>query len=527
MSESQFHKKGTLPGVQPSKDASPYPPLPKKIGPYLIEGLYREGGMGLLYLATHPITKDPVIIKTLKPALSSNKEVLQKFNNEARILKMADHPNIVRLFAHAETEDGPFIALEFIQGRPLNSLIEGSPLSLKRAVEVILEIAYALCHLHTLGVIHRDLKPENILVTDTNTIKLIDLGVAQMLSDIDPSNKTAKVATQVIGTPIYMSPEQHSNPDAVSYASDVYSLGIIAYELVLGKLSYGQIHLALMPKGLQKIIAKTLQPRVEDRYQDVVDFITDLSAYLNSANVEKERKGADHLSELSSHLQRAQALMLPAEVPHWPGMDIGVSTYRATDIGGVYYDFLTLPDEQYCVILAEPHSGGVDGVIRTAIFRGMIRTLCRLTTNPVSVVTFLNDMTAHETANELFDLTYIVLSPRSNQLHYISGGPSKLWKQSVDTSAIQKLSADNPPIGTPAFTEFRELTTDWNPGDLLYLRSAALFVTSSDDSAFCNAIETVQGLRPQKQTETVLRKASTNKAQPEPHPLTLICIARI
>ncbi len=111
-----------------------------------------------------------------------------------------------------------------------------------------MEIAYALCHLHTLGVIHRDLKPENILLTDQNNVKLIDLGVAQMLSE--PVKKAGQKS--IWSEPHLLSPEQHAQPDSVTYASDIYSLGIIAYELVLGKLSHGQIQLALMPKGLQK-----------------------------------------------------------------------------------------------------------------------------------------------------------------------------------------------------------------------------------------------------------------------------------
>src|SRR6202040_2179363 len=113
--------------------------------------------------------------------------------------------------------------------------------------------------------------PENILIDQNGLVKVIDFGISQLLT-VDKTHDSHR--QQFVGTPVYMSPEQRENPESVSYPSDIYSLGIIAYELVLGKLSHGQIHLSLMPKGLQKILNKALQPRQQDRYQDIVDFIT-------------------------------------------------------------------------------------------------------------------------------------------------------------------------------------------------------------------------------------------------------------
>ena len=134
--------------------------------------------------------------------------------------------------------------MEFIQGLSLRQQILRVPISLKRALEIIKDIAYALCHLHTHGVIHRDLKPENILITNDSQIKVIDFGIAQLLSE--QILKKAPLKQRMIGTPVYISPEQRDNPESVSYPSDIYSLGIIAYELILGRLSQGHIHLSLI-----------------------------------------------------------------------------------------------------------------------------------------------------------------------------------------------------------------------------------------------------------------------------------------
>lgn len=528
----EFHKQNTLPGVKASQ-TSANPAVPKTIGGYTVEGKYSEGGMSILYLATHPTTKDPVIIKTLKPQFLSSADMVRKFNNEARILRLSDHPNIVTLYSHEEWEGGPYIALEFIQGRSLRSLIENNPVSLRRAVEIILEIAYALCHLHTLGVIHRDLKPENILLTEQGTIKLIDLGVAQMLSDLDHSSQRRAEKMELVGTPIYMSPEQHLNPDIVSYASDIYSLGIISYELVLGKLSQGQIHVSMMPKGFQKILAKALQKKPEDRYQDIVDFITDLSGYLNSSSVETERKSSDQISELSEHLQQAQTQLLPIQIPTWPEVEIGISTYRGISIGGIYYDFFPLPEKRYGIVIAEPSSKGVEGMMYTAVLRGMVRTLCRLTTKPLSLITFLNDLVVRDASNKIFSLSYLVLSPRENHIQLISCGPSTVWMNNTPSRKPVKISSSNPALGVKLFSEFSEVYENWNVGDMIYLHtnavtsSAAVNVALSEEE-FEATLNDLYELPAQKQTDAIIRKATSKESlRAERRPISLIAIQRI
>ena len=278
MNEGDFYKETTVPPFY-KKDSIVIPvDLPETIGSYKIESLFEKGGMSVLYLGTHLTTQEPAIIKVLPEKYLLSQEVVKHFLKEADIIAMTDHPNIVKLYEHGNWKGGLYIAIEFVGGISLRQYILQHHISLKRSVEMIIEIAYALCHLHMHGVIHRDLKPENILVTESGTIKVIDFGIAQLLTKKDEKNLSKQ--TDFIGTPIYMSPEQKQNPQAVSYPSDIYSLGIIAYEIVSGKLSYGQIHLSLMPKGLQKILGKAMQRDPDFRYRDVVDFIADISALL-------------------------------------------------------------------------------------------------------------------------------------------------------------------------------------------------------------------------------------------------------
>lgn len=255
--EGDFHKQPTHPKLISEENSAPIPHLPEKIGPYKVEALLDKGGMSYLYLGTHPDSKEPLTIKVLSQKFISNPEVVQRFLNEAEIISMTNHPNIIKMFGHGEWEGGLYIAMEYIEGISLRKYILKNPISLKRALGIIIDIAYALCHLHTHGVIHRDLKPENILVTENGAIKVIDFGISQLLTEkVTPDQPPRQ---KLIGTPIYISPEQKENPETVSFPSDIYSLGIISYELVLGKLSHGHIHISLMPTGMQPILHKCLQ----------------------------------------------------------------------------------------------------------------------------------------------------------------------------------------------------------------------------------------------------------------------------
>lgn len=312
---SDFFKQPTVPplSMEEIRQKNLASPLPTKVGPYPIEALLDKGGMSLLYLGSDPATQVPLTIKVLLPKYVTHPEMTSRFLVEAQIVALADHPNIIKLYGYGEWEGGLYIAMEFIEGISLRQLLLQSPPSLKRALEIVLDIAYALCHLHTHGVIHRDLKPENVLINASNQIKVIDFGIAQLLGP--SSNEALDHSKRFMGTPVYMSPEQRQNPASVSYPSDIYALGIITYELVLGQLSHGQIHLNLMPRGLQKILQKSLQPNPRERYADVVDFISDLSTYLHSEKLSKERFGEDQARQLLEQVDQLEHLLAPQSIP--------------------------------------------------------------------------------------------------------------------------------------------------------------------------------------------------------------------
>jgi serine/threonine protein kinase len=242
-----FCKQDTLPNLTLEEQVSNLPP---HIGPYKIDSLFNKGGMSILYLGIHPKNKKPLVVKVLSPKFIKNREVVDRFLKEAQIITLTNHPNIIKLYGQGKWEQGLYIAMEFVQGISLRQFIQQKSFSLKKALEIITQVAYALCHLHSHKIIHRDLKPENILITETGEIKVIDFGIAQLKGD----SKTLTKNKKIIGTPSYMSPEQKENPENVSYNTDIFSLGIITYELILGKISNGVIQKELLPNGLKSII---------------------------------------------------------------------------------------------------------------------------------------------------------------------------------------------------------------------------------------------------------------------------------
>jgi len=509
MTADSFFKRNTQPGDEPSL-AAPLP-IPAHIGPYKIEALLERGGMSIIYLGTHPEKGEPIIIKVLSPKFIQQPEAVKRFLNEAEIIALADHPNIVKLYNYGEWENGLYIAMEFVQGITLRQYLLRHPLSLKKALEITIDIAYALCHLHTHGIIHRDLKPENILIDETESVKVIDFGIAQLLTEQEGASKEAK--QHVIGTPIYMSPEQREHPNQVSFSSDIYSLGIITYELALGKLSHGQVHLSLVPKGLHKILYKTLQQRPEDRYQDIVDFIADLSGYLNSEALEKEKKGGDFLSDFSDQLKKAQRLLEPATAPSWPSVEIGIAIHKGMGVTiGHYHDFLELENKKYAIVLGSCTTRGAEELVCNAVLRGLCHSLARINATTEEFATHLNTLIIQDHMKQIFSFACLFLEPENNQARYISCGYGNLWKISVGLDHPSVIGTPNLALGIDINSRFVEEVIPWQNGDVFIINTFAAsnqkFTAENDftESHFRDAIQEFIHAPPQKQVESILRK---------------------
>ena len=271
-------------------------------GKYRIDRLIKRGGMGAVYEGKHVLIDKTVAVKVLRPSLALDDDVVRRFSREAKAASRISHPHAVSVTDFGESENGVvFLVMEYLDGRTLKEVIKSEgPIALNRVVEILRLVAGALDAAHEQGVVHRDLKSDNIMLSKHNGgewAKVLDFGIAK-IQQTDPRDADITAANLVIGTPQYMSPEQCSQSGAIDSRSDIYSLGIILYEMLSAELPFtGDSPTVIMMKQVQdpppsirtirpdvpetvaRIILKALAKQPADRFQTAGE----LSEALNQA----------------------------------------------------------------------------------------------------------------------------------------------------------------------------------------------------------------------------------------------------
>jgi serine/threonine-protein kinase len=286
------------------------------IGRDILDGQFQilqkvgSGGMGAVYKALQPAMNRMVGVKILHPKLTNRKDLASRFRREARAMSHLTHPNTVKVFLYGELTDGSlYIVMEFLEGKNLNQTVRSEgPFPVERALPILIQACGALEEAHQQGIVHRDLKPENIFLCQQAGIKdfpkVLDFGLAKVTErEMRPGSVILTQEGMVFGTPEFMSPEQ-AQGKVLTAASDIYSLAVILYEVLTGKLpfdartamEYIQAHVTVPPIPLEQrypegrfppllwtVLERAMRKRPEERFATAADFATAMQAVLSGA----------------------------------------------------------------------------------------------------------------------------------------------------------------------------------------------------------------------------------------------------
>ncbi len=261
----------------------------ENVGPYRIIEQLGQGGMATVYKAYHAALDRYVAIKALHPAFGEDPSFLARFQREARVVARLEHPNVVPVYDYAEHEGRPYLVMKFIEGDTLKARLSQGPLSSDEINKVVDSVGAALGYAHKQGVLHRDIKPSNVLLANDGQIYLADFGLAR----IAQSGESTLSSDMIMGTPQYISPEQAMGKKDLDEGTDIYSFGVMLYEIVVGQVPFNadtpfsiihdHIYSPLpmprdinpkIPERVERVLLKALAKERADRYPDVASLVT-------------------------------------------------------------------------------------------------------------------------------------------------------------------------------------------------------------------------------------------------------------
>jgi serine/threonine protein kinase len=383
----------TPPAATPPPTIPPGPAGERQIGKYLVKGELGRGGMGAVYLAEQPGLGREVAIKELILSPAADPTALMRFLQEARVMARTSHPNLVQVHDLEQIGDANYIVLEFVRGKSLRERVNQGLMPMPQTFAVMHGVLQALDYAHKHSIVHRDMKPENVLLSDEGNVKVADFGIARLTDDTSPGSNATKTGTTV-GTPQYMSPEQVAS-SKVDGRSDLYSAGIMFYELIVGQPPFTaseadgpftlmakhvqappkppSVHRPGLDMRLEEVILKSLSKRPEDRYQTGQEFddaMSRIADRLCPGWMKSLEPGAD-LSKMVPSTAAAQAAAMaspgglaamaqpvaaaPLQAVYNPTPPVRPAAKKATGCLGMIVGALALTPALYLLIAASAH----------------------------------------------------------------------------------------------------------------------------------------------------------------------------
>lgn len=260
----------------------------QNVGPYRIVEPLGQGGMASVFKAYHPALDRYVALKVLHPAFLQDPNFKARFQREARVVAKLEHPNIVPIYDFSDGGGQPYLVMKYIEGRTLKSLLSEGPVDLRTGLEIVEAVGLGLGYAHQRGILHRDIKPSNVLLGHDGGIYLADFGLAR----IAQAGESTLSSDMLLGTPQYISPEQARGERDLDAGTDLYSLGVVLYELVVGRVPFNadtpfsiihdHIYTPLpmprqvnprVPEAIERVLLKALAKERKDRFDDVASML--------------------------------------------------------------------------------------------------------------------------------------------------------------------------------------------------------------------------------------------------------------
>jgi serine/threonine protein kinase len=266
------------------------PPAPTELGRRFPQmeflALLGQGGMGAVYKARQTKLDRLVAVKILPPEVARDPAFAERFTREARSLARLNHPHIVTVHDFGDADGLYYFTMEYVDGRNLRDLLNAGALPAVQALTIVQQLCDALQYAHDEGLVHRDIKPENILLDKKGRVKIADFGLARLVG-LTPSYLTLTGTHEVMGTLLYMAPEQMKRTHSVDHRADIYSLGVVLYEMLTGELPLGRFappsHKAAVDERVDHVVLRALAREPAERYQDAEALKRDVAAVLEEA----------------------------------------------------------------------------------------------------------------------------------------------------------------------------------------------------------------------------------------------------
>ncbi len=246
------------------------------------------GGMGAVYKARQPQLDRTVALKILSLELAQEPTFVERFSREAKVLARLSHPNTVSIFDFGTAGPFCFLLMEYVDGVNLRQAMRTGGFTPSEALALVGDMCSALQFAHEEGILHRDIKPENVLIDSKGRVKIADFGIAKLLGPAAPKDVTLTLHGAILGSPHYMAPEQIETPGDVDQRADIYSLGVVLYEMLTGELPLGRFALPsekiAMDARIDEIVLRTLARERKARFQTAGEVRTEVEAYTKKVN---------------------------------------------------------------------------------------------------------------------------------------------------------------------------------------------------------------------------------------------------